>query len=209
MGIVIKDYSGTSEVSIQGVLLQYRKLMLTGEITKNSADDFISKLLCLVITNPNESIDIYIDSPGGNIDAGLQIIDTIRCVQRNTIVNIFCIGECSSMAAFILAVGSKGHRYISEHGKTLIHQPLVQGTICKSTSSVQEMAEHLVKIKDEMYKILSDSTGRSIEEIEKLTASGNHVMDANESIDFGLVDSIYKDLIFSEEKGEVCDGKNN
>jgi len=197
-GIVINDYSGISEVSIQGILLQHRKLMLTGEITKENAEEFISKLMCLTLISSNDDIDIYIDSPGGNIEAGLQIVDIIRCVQKTTTVNLYCIGECASMAAFILAIGAKGHRFISEHGKTLIHQPLVQGNICKTTSSVQELADYLVKAKDEMYKILSSSTGRSVEEIEQLTANGDYLMDACESIKFGIADSIYDSLILSE-----------
>lgn len=193
-GMVIRDYTGASEVSIPGVLLQHRKLMLTGDITMESAQDFNSKLMCLLMENATEKIDVYINSLGGSIEAGLAIIDALKIAQNKINVNLICFGYCASMAAFILATGKKGHRFISEHGKTLINQPLVQGSICKNTSSVQEMAEHMIKVKDEMYQLLSAATGRSVDEIEQLTANGDHVMDAYESIDFGIVDAIYEDF---------------
>lgn len=195
-GMVIRDYTGVSEVSIPGILLQHRKLMLTGEITMETAQDFNSKLMCLLMENENEKIDVYINSLGGNIDAGLTIIDALKLAQSKVNVNLICFGQCASMAAFILATGKAGHRFIIEHGRTLIHQPLIHGSICKNTSSVQEMAEHMIKVKDEMYKILSVATGRSVEEIEKLTAKGDYEMDAKASIDFGIVDAIYEEFDF-------------
>lgn len=194
-GIVISDYSGTSEVSLRGRLLEKRILMLTGEITNQMAEEFVTELLCVGLDSDgtDNKFRIYMNSPGGSIDAGLMILDALHGLNKR--VELVNIGSCSSMAAIILAAGAaRGNRYIVPHGKTMIHQPLIHGYINKNTSNVKEMADDLIETKDKLFEILSQSTGKSIDELEKVTESKDYVMDAKESIAFGICDHIITDL---------------
>lgn len=197
MGILMEYYQGITEVSTKSWQLMKRNLLLCGEIVQDRADDFLSDLLYLYKENPEQEVNLYLDSPGGEIKAGLSIIDAIGI--SGLPVNIIVTGEAASMAAVILACGQQGRRFIFPHAKTMIHEPWVSGNLHKSASSLQNMSESLMKTKRTVNKLVAEGTGRSLEEIDEITEH-DYWMDAVESIEFGLCDGIYRGFHMGGEK---------
>lgn len=186
MPAVIEESSlGAREIPLFTKLLSNRKIFISGEITEELANNFVSEMLFL--TNEKEPIDIYINSYGGIVQAGLTIYDTIRACDIP--INIYCTGCAYSMAAIILAGGQKGRRYLLPHAKIMIHEPLIQGGIGGSASSIEKVSESIVATRGILNKILSESCGKSLKEINKATAFNNY-MGAAAAITFGLADEI-------------------
>ncbi len=185
--VVYEDNRGINYVDLLTRHFENRKLFLVGEVNEGMAQSFVAKLLWLSQTN--ESIDIYIDSPGGSVAAGLIIYDMLKACEDKIPVNIYCIGMAASMGAVILAAGQKGRRYIMPHARCMIHEPLIAGGFGGSASSIEKTAENILEIKKNINKLLAENTGRTIKEIDKATAFDNF-MDAEEAVKFGLCDEI-------------------
>lgn len=177
--------SGYREIYLLTKQFSERKLFLVGEITADMANDFVSKILYLA--KSNEPVDIYINSSGGSINAGLVIYDVIQACKFP--INMYCIGMAASMAALILAGGQKGRRYILPHSKVMIHEPLVQGGMEGSATSLQKTAESIMEIKKLTNSILAKHTGKTMDEIDKATSFDNF-MNSKEAISFGICDAI-------------------
>ena len=165
-------------------LLKDRIIIINGEIDNNVANSVVAQLLYLDSLN-NEDISIYINSPGGSVTDGMAIYDTMNYITSD--VSTIGMGICASMAAFLLSSGKKGKRYVLPFCEVMIHQPL--GGAQGQATEIKIAAEHILKTKDKLNKILSNNTGKNLEIIEKDTDRDNF-MDANEALEYGIVDKI-------------------
>ena len=164
-----------------------RKLFLTGEVTQDMADSFVSQFLYLA--RENKPVDIYINSPGGSVDAGLVIYDVIQSCQDKVPVNMYCTGMAASMGAVILAGGQKGRRFILPHSRVMIHEPLLTGGMGGSATSIKKTADSILETKALINGILASHTGKTVGEIDEATSFDNF-MNAKEAVEFGLCDEI-------------------
>jgi len=165
-------------------LLKDRIIIINGEINNNLANSVVAQLLYLDSLN-NEDISIYINSPGGSVTDGMAIYDTMNFI--NSDVSTIGIGICASMAAFLLSSGKKGKRYLLPNSEVMIHQPL--GGAQGQATEIKIAAEHILKTKDKINKILSINTGKDLDIIEKDTDRDNF-MDANAALEYGIIDEI-------------------
>ena len=179
--------NGVREITLRTKHFTNRKLFLTGEVTEEMANNFVSQLLYLV--EKKEPVDIYINSPGGSVNAGLVIYDIIQACQDKLEINMYCMGLAASMGAVILAGGQKGRRFILPHSKVMIHEPLIAGGMGGSATSIKQTADSILETKAITNGILSKHTGKTMEEIDAATSFDNY-MNAQEAIDFGICDEI-------------------
>ena len=192
MNTIVRSSHGIALVPAESSLLSERKLFIEGEITSASACGFVKSIMLLVKDDSEKPIDIYINSPGGEVNAGLLIYDTLKGLK--TEVYLHCIGICASMAAIILASGKKGHRYILRHSQTMIHEPLIAGGVGGSATSIKRTAESILDARAKTIELLIADTGRTKKEIEAAISFDNY-MDAEESIAFGLCDRIEESVV--------------
>lgn len=191
--IEVESAHGVREVSLETRHLMNRRIFIQGEINDESANDFLSQMLYLE-QESKEPITIYINSPGGSVNAGLVIYD---CIQSSELkIDIVCAGMAASMAAILLAGGQKGNRYIFPHSKVMIHEPLLSHGVGGSATSIKNISDSIIETRELVNKILASHTGKSLEEIGKATSFDNY-MNAEEAIEFGICDQILR-------KGEVC-----
>ena len=167
-------------------LLKDRIIIINGEIDNNLANSVVAQLLYLDSLN-NEDISIYINSPGGSVTDGMAIYDTMNYITSD--VSTIGIGICASMAAFLLSSGKKGKRYLLPNSEVMIHQPL--GGAQGQATEIKIAAEHILKTKEKLNKILSINTGKDLDIIEKDTDRDNF-MDASIALEYGIVDEILK-----------------
>ena len=165
-------------------LLKDRIILLNGEIDDNTSNIIVAQLLYLDSLN-HDDISIYINSPGGSITAGMAIYDTMNFIKSD--VSTICIGISASMAAFLLSSGSKGKRYCLPNSEVMIHQPL--GGAQGQATEIKIAAERILKLKDKLNKILSDNTGKDLEQIKRDTER-DFFLSANESLKYGIIDKI-------------------
>lgn len=187
MYTILKSSGGISLAPLESRLLSARKLFIEGEITASSACAFVKAMMLLTQEDAEKPIDIYINSPGGEANAGLLMYDALKGMQ--TEVNLHCAGLAASMAAIILAGGRRGHRHILRHSRVLIHEPLIAGGVGGSAASIQKTAESILETKRITVELLAADTGRSAGEIEEALAADT-CMNAGEAIAFGLCDHI-------------------
>lgn len=180
-----KTPQGEFHMDIYSRLLDSRVIMLDGEVNDQSASLITAQLLYLEAVDPDADINLYINSPGGSVSAGMGIIDTMNLIKPD-VVTIGC-GMSASMGAVILTSGTKGKRYVLPHGEVMIHQPL-GGTQGQATDIVLT-AEHIKNTRKTINHILAEATGRDCDEIERDTERDNY-MSAQEAVDYGLVDAI-------------------
>jgi ATP-dependent Clp protease, protease subunit len=184
---MVIDQVGNIERSydIYSRLLEDRIIFITGEITVELANLVVAQLLYLEAKDSKKVISLYINSPGGSVDAGLAIFDTINLIKST--VSTICVGLAASMAAVLLACGEKGKRFCLPNSRVMIHQP--SGGMSGNASEIQIAAEQIVKLKDKMNKILSDLTGQTVEKIKE-DSSKDYYMNATEACIYGVVDKI-------------------
>lgn len=182
--VVEKESNGERSYDIFSRLLKNRIIILSGEITDDSANLIVAQLLYLDSLN-HDDISIYINSPGGVITAGMAIYDTMQFVESD--VSTICLGMAASMAAFLLSCGKKGKRYILPHAEVMIHQPL--GGAQGQATEIQIAAKHILKAKERLNQILAQNTGQSLQKIEEDTER-DHFLDAEEALNYGIVDRI-------------------
>lgn len=176
---VIKTYDLFSR------LLKERIILLSDEVNDAIAQLIVGQLLYLEAEDPDKDIYLYINSPGGSVTAGMAIYDTMNFVKCD--VSTICMGMAASMGAFLLSSGAKGKRICLPNAEVMIHQPL--GGAKGQASDIAIEAEHILRMKTNLNKILADNTGRPVSEIETAT-DRNNWMTAQEAVDFGLVDLI-------------------
>lgn len=182
--VIEKSNLGERSYDIYSRLLKDRIIILNGEINDDSSNIVVAQLLYLDSLN-NEDISIYINSPGGSITSGMAIYDTMNFVKSD--VSTICIGMSASMAAFILACGVKGKRYILPNSEVMIHQPL-GGTQGQATD-IKIATDRIIKLKHRINSILAKQTGQSLKKITSDTER-DYFMNSNEALKYGLVDKI-------------------
>lgn len=182
--IVDKETNGERSYDIFSRLLKDRIILLSGEIDDECANSVIAQLLYLDSLN-NEEISLYINSPGGSVTSGMAIYDTMNFVKSD--VSTICLGMAASMGAFLLSSGKKGKRYVLPNSEIMIHQPL--GGAKGQATEIKIAAEQILKTKEKLNKILSENTGQDLKKVEQDTER-DHFLDANEALDYGLIDKI-------------------
>ena len=184
--IVIERTSfGERSYDIYSRLLKDRIIMLCGEIQDPLANSIVAQLLFLAAEDSDKEIFLYINSPGGSVTAGMAIHDTMKLIAPN--VSTICIGLAASMAAFILASGTKGKRYALPNSEILIHQPL--GGAQGQATEIQIAAKHILRIRERINRKLAEYTGKAIEQINIDTERDNYMF-AEEALSYGIIDSI-------------------
>lgn len=187
ISVPYRTSSGNSWIPIESHLLPEGKIFIKDEITSESACEFVQQVMYLRKDAPEKRIKIYVNSPGGEVNGGLVIYDTLKSLDVD--FDIYCIGMAASMAAIILAAGKKGRRYILPHSKIMIHEPLISGGVGGSATSIQRTAESILETKRISVELLAADTGKSIEEVEKAISFDNY-MNSKEAIEFGICDEI-------------------
>ena len=184
--IIEKNDMGERAYDIYSRLLKDRIIILNGEINDNVANVVVAELLYLDSLNTGD-ISLYINSPGGSITAGMAIYDTMNFIKSE--VSTICVGMAASMAAFLLASGKKGKRFILPNAEVMIHQPL--GGVQGQATEIKIAAERILKLKKKLNNILSKRTGKSIEIIDTDTER-DYFMNSDEALNYGIVDKILK-----------------
>ena len=186
--VVLED-SGRGERSFDlfSRLLRDRIIFLTGEVNDVSASLVIAQLLFLESENPNKDIQLYINSPGGSVDAGMGIFDTMRFIRPQ--VNTICVGLAASMGAFLLAAGEKGKRFALPHSRIMIHQPL--GGVQGQATDMEIVTREILRTKKTLNTILAENTGKPFEVVARDTER-DYYMTAQEALEYGLIDKIYE-----------------
>ncbi len=184
--VVEQSNKGERTYDIYSRLLEDRIIMLSGEIDDAVANTIVAQLIYLEGKDPEKDICLYINSPGGSVSAGLAIYDTMNYVKCD--VSTICIGLAASMGAFLLSSGKKGKRFALPNSEIMIHQPL--GGAQGQASDIKIQADHILKIKQKLNKILSENTGKPIEQIEKDTDRDNY-LSSEDALEYGLIDKIY------------------
>ena len=182
--VVEKEFNGERSYDIFSRLLKDRIVFISGEIDDNLANRVIAELLYLDSTG-NEDINIYINSPGGSVSAGMAIYDTMNFVKSD--VSTTCLGIAASMAAFLLSSGKKGKRYILPNADVMIHQPL--GGAQGQATDIKIASDRIIDLRKRLNRIFSKNTSQSLKKIEKDTERDNY-LSAKEALEYGLVDKI-------------------
>ena len=183
--VIEKTAHGERAYDIFSRLLKERIVMIGGEINDVVATTTIAQLLFLESEAPDKDIHLYIDSMGGMVSSGLAIYDTIQYIKSD--VSTICMGMAASMAAVLLAAGTKGKRYALPHSRFLIHQPM--GGVSGQATDIAIHAEEIVKRRDELNRILAYHTGQSVAKLKKDT-DRNFWMSPEEAKEYGLVDKV-------------------
>ena len=182
--IVDKEQNGERSYDIFSKLLKERIIFISGEIDESLANSVVAQLLYLDSLNDND-IYLYINSPGGDVTAGMAIYDTMNYINSN--VSTICIGLAASMGAFLLLSGEKGKRIALENSEIMIHQPL--GGVKGQATEIKIAAEHILKIKKKLNTIISEKTKQNIKKVEKDTER-DYFLNSKEALDYGIIDKI-------------------
>ncbi|WP_318284817.1 ATP-dependent Clp endopeptidase proteolytic subunit ClpP [Halomonas denitrificans] len=183
--VVEQSARGERAYDIYSRLLKERVIFIVGPIEDYSANLIVAQLLYLESENPEKDINVYINSPGGSVTAGMAIYDTMQFVKPD--VSTMCVGQAASMGALLLAAGAKDKRYALPHSRVMIHQPL--GGFSGQASDIDIHAKEILKMKDQLNRILQHHTGQPLETIERDT-DRDKFMSAAEASDYGLIDHV-------------------
>ena len=166
-------------------LLIDRIVFIDEEITDHTASVVVAELLFLEAQDPDKDINVYINSPGGSVTAGMAIFDTMKFIKPD--ISTICVGMAASMGAVLLAAGTKGKRYALPNAEIMIHQPL--GGFQGQASDIKITADHILDIKEKLNKILAEATGQDLSVIERDTDRDNY-MSAADAAEYGLIDKV-------------------
>lgn len=183
--VVEQTNRGERSYDIFSRLLNDRIIVLSDEVNDTTASIVVAQLLFLEGQDPEKDISLYINSPGGSVTAGMAIYDTMQYIKCD--VSTICMGMAASMGAFLLSSGAKGKRYALPNSEIMIHQPL--GGARGQATEIKIVADHILKTRDRLNRILAENTGRSIEEIARDTERDNY-LSAQEAMEYGLVDKV-------------------
>ena len=186
--VVEQTNRGERSYDIYSRLLEDRIIFLADQVTDATASLVVAQLLYLEAKDPDKDIQLYIDSPGGSITAGMAIYDTMQYIKCD--VSTICIGMAASMGAFLLAAGEKGKRFALPNSEVMIHQPLIAGGgLSGQTTDIKIYTDHLVNTKKKMNEILAERTGQTYEKLCEDTERDNF-MSAAEAKEYGLIDEV-------------------
>lgn len=185
--VVEQTNKGERSYDIYSRLLKDRIIMLNGPVTDESANTIVAQLLFLESDNPDKDINLYINSPGGSVTAGMAIYDTMQYIKSD--VSTICLGLAASMGSFLLTAGAKGKRFALPNSEILIHQPSVHGGFQGQATDIKIHADWLLKNKAKLNKIYSERTGQPLEKIEQ-DMERDYYMTAEEAFKYGIVDKV-------------------
>jgi len=183
--VVEQTSRGERNYDIYSRLLKDRIIFLGEEVNETTASLVVAQLLFLESEDPGKDIQLYINSPGGSVTAGMAIYDTMQYIKCD--VSTICIGMAASMGAFLLAGGTKGKRFALPNAEIMIHQPL--GGAKGQATEIQIAAEHILKTRKKLNDILAENTGKPFEQIAADTERDNY-MTADEALEYGLIDGV-------------------
>ena len=186
--VVDQTTRGERSYDIYSRLLEDRIIFLSGPISSEVANLVIAQLIYLEAKDPSKDIFLYINSPGGSVNDGLAIIDTMNYIKCD--VNTICIGSAMSMGALILASGAKGKRYALPNSEIMIHQVLISGGLSGPATDIEIYTKNLLRNKERLNKILSERSGQPYEKVCGDTERDNF-MTADQALEYGLIDKIY------------------
>ena len=186
--VIEQTARGERSYDIYSRLLKDRIIFLGEAIDENVASTIVAQLLFLEAEDPDKDINLYINSPGGSVTAGMAIYDTMQYIKPQ--VSTICIGMAASMGAFLLSSGQKGKRYALPHAEIMIHQPL--GGVQGQAEDIKIHAEWILKTREKLNKILSSNTGQPLQIISRDTDRDNF-MSADEAVRYGLIDQVIRD----------------
>jgi len=185
--VIEKSGRGERAYDIYSRLLRDRIIMLSGGVTDEAATTIVAQLLFLSNDDPKADIQLYINSPGGSVSAGLGIIDTMRFLRCD--VACTCIGMAASMGACLLAAGTKGKRSVLPNAQVMLHQPLIGGVLQGQATDLGIEAKHMLRLRDRLYKLMSQFTGKAPEEIHR-DFDRNKWLFAEEAVAYGCADRV-------------------
>ncbi len=185
--VIEQTNKGERSYDIYSRLLKDRIIVLSEDVNHATASVIVAQMLFLESEDPDKEIFFYINSPGGSITDGMAIYDTMNYIKCPVVT--IAIGLAASMGSFLLAAGEKGRRYATPNAEILIHQPLVSGGISGQATEIKIHSDHLLRTREKLNKILSEKTGKPIEEIERDTERDNW-MTAQQALEYGLIDGI-------------------
>ena len=191
--VIEQTARGERSFDIYSRLLKERVVFLVGPVEDYMANLIVAQLLFLESENPDKDIHLYINSPGGSVTAGLSIYDTMQFIRPD--VSTRCIGQAASMGAFLLGGGTKGKRLILPNARTMIHQP--SGGAQGQATDIDIQAREILIIRERLNRLMSEHTGQSLEVIERDTER-DRFMDAEQSLEYGLVDEVVQARISEE-----------
>src|SRR5215216_7267486 len=185
--VIEKSGRGERAYDIYSRLLKDRIIMLTGPVMDESANTIVAQMLFLSNDDPKSDIQFYINSPGGSVSAGMGIIDTMRFLRCD--VATTCIGMAASMGACLLAAGTKGKRACLANSQVMLHQPLIGGVLQGPATDLGIEAAHMLRLRDRLYKLMSEFTGKSKETIHR-DFDRNKWLFAEEAVAYGCADKV-------------------
>ena len=185
--VIDKTPNGERSYDIYSRLLKDRIIMLTEDVNHVTASSIVAQLLFLESEDPDKEISFYINSPGGSITDGMAIVDTMRYIKCP--ISTICVGMAASMGAVLLACGYKGKRFATPNSEIMIHQPLISGGLSGQATEIKIHADHILRTRSRLNKLLSEQTGQDLETIEKDTERDNYML-AEEALKYGLIDGI-------------------
>jgi ATP-dependent Clp protease protease subunit len=183
--VVEQTSRGERAYDIYSRLLKERVIFLVGPVDDHTANVIVAQLLFLESENPEKDINLYINSPGGSVSAGLAIYDTMQFIKPD--VSTMCVGQAASMGALLLAAGAKGKRYCLPHSRVMIHQPL--GGFQGQATDIDIHAREILKVRAQLNEVMAAHTGKTVNAISKDTDRDNF-MSAAEARDYGLIDAL-------------------
>ena len=185
--VIDKTPNGERAYDIYSRLLKDRIIMLTEDVNHVTASSIVAQLLFLESEDPDKEISFYINSPGGSITDGMAIVDTMRYIKCP--ISTICVGMAASMGAVLLACGDKGKRFATPNSEIMIHQPLISGGLSGQATEIKIHADHILRTRSRLNKLLSEQTGQDLATIEKDTERDNYML-AEEALKYGLIDGI-------------------
>jgi ATP-dependent Clp protease, protease subunit len=190
---IVVEQTGRGERSydIFSRLLKDRIIFIGGQVSDEMANLVVAQLLFLSNEDPHTDINVYVNSPGGSVSAGLAIYDTMQFIRPD--VATYCVGLAASMGAVLLAGGSRGKRYVLPNSRVLIHQPLISGVLTGPATELDIEAQEILRLRQRLYEILADATGKSVEDIER-DCERNKWLDADEAVTYGCVDKVLQQM---------------
>jgi len=183
--VIEKTAQGERSYDIYSRMLKERIIFVDGEIDDDMAASVVAQLLFLESQDANADICMYINSPGGSVAAGMAIYDTMNFIRCD--VSTVCMGMAASMGAFLLSSGAKGKRFCLPNAEVMIHQPL--GGAHGQATEIQIVAEHILKLKQKLTRIIAENCGRPVEEVAA-DCERDHWLEADEAVAYGLVDKV-------------------
>ena len=185
--VIEKSGRGERAYDIYSRLLKDRIIMLTGAVTDETANTIIAQMLFLSNDDPKTDIQFYINSPGGSVSAGLGVIDTMKFLRCD--VATTCIGMAASMAACLLAAGTRGKRNVLPNSQVMLHQPLIGGVLQGPATDLGIEAAHMLRLRDRLYKLMADYTGKPSEAIHR-DFDRNKWLFSEEAVEYGVADRV-------------------